>query len=94
MEVISTSILQRLYISLLTWFNLQLKQIVRVTGLRSLSTFAIGFLLTRIISPVFQMVGRSWMAVDSWKMKWMMGKRLYMHFLSRSVPILSGPGAF
>ena len=41
-----------------------------VTGLRSLSTFAIGFLLTGIISPVFQMVGRSWMAADSWKMKW------------------------
>ena len=55
-----------------------------VTGLRSLSTFAIGFLLTGIISPVFQMVGRSWMAADSWKMKWMMGRRLYMHFLSRS----------
>ena len=58
-----------------------------VTGLRSLSTFAIGFLLTGIISPVFQMVGRSWMAADSWKMKWMMGRRLYMHFLSRSVPV-------
>ena len=49
---------------------------VSVTGLRSLSIFAIGYLLTGIISPVFQMVGRSWMAVDNWKMKWMMGKML------------------
>ena len=65
-----------------------------VTNLRSLSTFTIGFLLAGIISPVFQMVGRSWMAADSWKMKWMMGRRLYMHLLSSSVPILSGPGAF
>ena len=67
---------------------------VSVTGLRSLLTLAIGFLLTGIISPVFQMVGRSWMAADSWKIKWMMGKRLYMHSLSSSVPILFGPGDF
>ena len=38
-------------------------------------------------SPVFQMVRRSCMAADSWKMKWMTG-------LSSSVPILSRPGAF
>ena len=48
---------------------------VSVTGLRSLSTFAIGFLLTGIFLPVFQMVGRSWM----------MDRRLYMGD-SREVP--------
>ena len=49
---------------------------VSVTGLRSLSTFAIGFLFTGIISPAFQMVGRSWMVADNWKVKWMICKRL------------------
>ena len=34
------------------------------------------------------------MVAYSWKMKWMMGRTLHMYFLSRSVLILSGPGAF
>ena len=66
---------------------------VRVTGRKSLSTKAIGFLLAGIISPNFQIEGISWVSKESWKMIWMIGSRLWRHFLRRRGLMLSGPDA-
>ena len=48
---------------------------VRVTGWRLLSIRAIGFLLTGIISPGFQIGARSHVSKESWKMALMIVSR-------------------